>query len=360
VRRACLLLLALLLLPGTADAHSYSDPALRSVLDEVRPSLPSGVSVALRPSVVDELVLTNSTDVPLEVLGLDGVPFLRVRRGLVEADVAHPDWYRTALPEGAPALPPYARPGAAARWRAVARTGTWSEFDPRVRPPVSVSRELRAAGRRRVVASWSVPLRYGGMPLTATGQVLLEPVRGGLVVAATQVPSGLTVTPLQGELPGLFLRVPAGHDALVLGSDGRPFLSFSAGTVSARLASPSWRADQAARGRTVSGEGWQVVARAQSFSWLDPRLRYPRDAPPDDVVDRRSVLQEWSVPLVLDGTSTELGGTVTWVPRDVAVQALRPAHAVHVRRLLPLVAGAAVLLLGAALLVRRRVRANRG
>ena len=86
MRRAFLLLLAVLLLPGTAEAHSYRDPALRSVLDEVRPALPPGVSVTLQPSVVDELVLSNTTDVPLEVLGRDGAPFLRLRRGLVEAD----------------------------------------------------------------------------------------------------------------------------------------------------------------------------------------------------------------------------------------------------------------------------------
>jgi hypothetical protein len=326
VRRCCLLLLAVLLLPGTADAHSYSDPALRSVLEEVRPALPAGVTVALRPSVVDELVLSNSTDVPLEVLGRDGTPFLRLRRGLVEADVAHPDWYLTALPEGAPDLPAYARSGAPPRWRAVATNGTWSEFDPRVRPPVSVSSALRAAGRRRVVASWSVPLRYGGEQVTAAGQVLLEPVRGGLVVATSHVPASLTATPLQGELPGLFLRVPTGRTAVVLGSDGQPFLSFGAGTVRARVASPSWRADQQARGRAVTGSGWAVVARAQSFSWLDPRLRYPRDVPPDDVVGRQSVVQRWAVPLVLDGARTEIAGTVTWVPRADALRSLHPVR----------------------------------
>lgn len=351
MRRLCLLLLAVLALPGTADAHSYRDPALRSVLDEVRPALPQGVSVTLRPSVVDELVLSNRTDVPLEVLGRDGAPFLRLRRGLVEADVAHPDWYLTALPEGAPDLPSYARTGAPARWLRVATTGTWSEFDPRVRPPVSVSKELRAAGRRRVVAAWSVPLRYGGAPLSATGQVLLEPVRGGLVVATAEVPAGLTATPLQGELPGLFLRVPEGHRAVVLGTDGRPFLAFADGAVRARVASPSWRADQQARGRTVSGTGWAVVARAQSFSWLDPRLRYPRDVPPDDLVGRRSVVQRWAVPVLLDGVPAHLTGTVTWVPRAEGVNAVlgsRDDGAAHRRRLLVGLGAGALLLLAAA------------
>jgi hypothetical protein len=357
VRRAFLLLLAVLLLPGTAEAHSYRDPALRSVLDEVRPALPAGVSVTLQPSVVDELVLSNTTDVPLEVLGRDGAPFLRLRRGLVEADVAHPDWYLTALPEGAPDLPAFARTGAPARWRTVATTGTWSEFDPRVRPPVTVSSELRAAGRRRVLTSWSVPLRYGGAAVAVTGQVLLEPVRGGLVVATSRVPAGLTATPLQGELPGLFLRVPAGRTAVVLGTDGQPFLSFAGGTVRARVASPSWRADQRARGREVTGTGWVVVARAPSYSWLDPRLRYPRDVPPEDVVGRTSVVQRWAVPVLLDGARTEVSGTVTWVPRADALRALRPAQPSGVRHRGWLLLGVVAALLGglgAVLVIRRR------
>jgi hypothetical protein len=362
VRRVSLLLLAVLLLPGTAGAHSYRDPALRSVLDEVRPALPAGVTVALQPSVVDELVLSNSTAVPLEVLGRDGAPFLRLRRGLVEADVAHPDWYLTALPEGAPDIPAFAHAGAPARWRAVATTGTWSEFDPRVRPPVTVSSELRAAGRRRVLTSWSVPLRYGGAPVTVTGQVLLEPVRGGLVVATTEVPAGLTATPLQGELPGLFLRASVGRRVVVLGADGQPFLSFADGVVQARVASPSWQADQRARGREVTGTGWVVVARAPSYSWLDPRLRYPRDVPPEDVVGRRSVVQRWAVPVLLDGVRTEVTGTVTWVPRADALRALRPAHEGRTSHLGWLVLGVVAALLGGlttVVVIRRRPAVRR-
>ena len=323
MRRALLLLLALCLIPTPADAHSYQDPALRSVLDGVRPGLPAGVSVALQPSVVDALVLTNTTATSLEVLGRDGRPFLRVGGGRVEADLAHPDWYLTALPEGAPDLPSYARPGATPKWALVTRGSTWSEFDPRVRPVVTVTPELRAAGTERVLATWSVPLRYGGKPVSAAGHVLLSPVLGGLVVAATDVPAGLTATPLQGELPGLFVRVPVGREAVVLGTDGLPFLRFSGGAVQANRASPSWRVDQQARGRAVVGTGWTTVARSQSYSWLDGRLRYPHDVPPAEVVRRRSVVQRWAVPVLLDGRRTQVAGTVTWVPRADALRDLR-------------------------------------
>lgn len=355
MRRAVLSLLVVLLVPGTAVAHSYSDPALRSVLDEVRPGLPPGVEIALLPSVVDELVLTNRTTVPLEVLGRDGRPFLRVRHFLVEANLANPDWYLTALPEGAPVLPASAHAGAAPRWAVVGHDGTWSEFDPRAHPPVTVTPELRAAGRSRIVAAWSIPLRYGGVPLAATGHVLLEPVRGGLVVATTSAPSGVTATPLQGELPGLFVGVPVGHDLVVLGSDGAPFLRFAGGVVRVRTASPSWRADQRARGRAVVDSGWATVARTPAYSWLEPRLRYERDVPPDNLVDRRSVVRRWSVPVVLDGARTTLQGTVTWVPRAEGLRAVRPDRAPQQRRW-PWVAAGLVGACVALLVVRRVIR----
>ena len=47
MRRVLPLLLAALLLPGTADAHSYRDPALRSVLIEVTTALSDAVTEAL-------------------------------------------------------------------------------------------------------------------------------------------------------------------------------------------------------------------------------------------------------------------------------------------------------------------------
>jgi hypothetical protein len=361
VRRPLLVLVAvtaLLALPVPAGAHSYADPSLLTVLDEVRPALPAGASVALAPSVVDTLVVTNAGPAPLDVLGPDGRPYLRVSAAGVLANVAHPWWFTTAVPEGGPAVPASARLGAAPRWARVSREPTWSVFDPRVRPPVEVTRELREQGRELVLTTWTLPLRYDGKPAEATGHVLLSPVRGGLVVAVTERPAGLEATALQGGLPGLLLRVPAGGEVVVLGRDGAPFLRFAGGRVLARRESPSWRADQQARGRAVSGSGWAEVARGQVHSWLEPRLRYPRDVPPDDVVGRTSVVRRWEVPLRVDGSVAWLRGTVTWVPRAEGVRAVQPGRAREERDLPLWTAGlVAVSVAGAGVaLVRRRGR----
>lgn len=353
--RALLLVLLLVpVLPGRA--HSYRDPALRTVLDGVAPALPAGVSVSVRPSVLDELVLTNPTPVPLEVLGADGEPFLRVSADGVLADLASPDWYRTAVPEGSPALAPYAVPGAPPRWARVSSAATWSEFDPRLRPEVQVPAEVRSAGEERVVAAWSVPLRYGGKPARAQGHVLFSPVRGGLVVAVTGTPPALTATALQGELPGLFVRVQPGHRVEVAGADGRPFLRLADGTVLASRSSPTWRADRAARGRAVSGTGWEPVGTGGTFSWLDGRLRYPHDQPPPDQLGRQAVVQRWSIPVTVDGVPALLRGTVTWVPRADALRQVLPAGRDATRWPVPVVVGVAGLVVLLVLLAQRARR----
>jgi hypothetical protein len=319
MRRLLALLLGIALCASVAEAHSYQDPALQTVLDEVRPGLPAGASVSVRAGVLDELVLTNTTAAPLDVLGADGLPFLQVSASGVLANLNHPDWYATGVPEGSPALPAFARPGAQPRWARVSNGSSWSEFDPRIRPAVTVTPELRKAGQQRVLATWQVPLRYGGQPRVATGHVLLSPVRGGLVVAVTAAPPRLTATALQGELPGLFLRVPADTSVEVTGRDGLPFLRFAGGRVLANAASLTWREDQRARGHLVTGTGtgtgWEVVGRGLTQSWLDSRLRYPADVPPEDVVGRRTVVQAWRVPVVVGGVPSAITGTVTWVPR---------------------------------------------
>lgn len=363
---------ALLLGAAPALAHSYADPALTTVLDGVQPSvLPASVVVAVRPSVVDELVVSNPTVIPLDVVAVGGEPFLRVDRTGVLANLASPDWYLTGNPEGG-AVPPADvlrdKGKAAPRWARVSRVGTWAEFDPRLHPPTTVSPQQRAAAKDLVVATWRIPLRYGSTPLAATGHVSFTPIRGGFVTAVTAAPKGIVANALQGELPGVLLQVPAGRTVVVLGAQGEPFLRFSAGAVEANTSSPSWVADQRARGNAVppaggtAGVHWQRVAAAPSFSWLDSRLRYPADQPPADVVARSSasVVRRWSVPLIVDGTAAALDGTDTWVPRAVATRqitgepSVAPAARHRTGLLLGGLTGLVLVAVAAGLAVRRR------
>ena len=155
-----------------------------------------------------------------------------------------------------------------------------------------------------------------------------SPVRGALSVTVTTRPDGLTVEALQGRLPGLFVRVPPGRTLVVQGRDGQPFLRFGAAGVQANVASSSWAQDQRARGQAGTAapdpDGWLAVATGATYSWLDARLRYPQDLPSRGVLawETPSVVQDWAVPVTLDGVAATIGGTVTWVPRAVALQQL--------------------------------------
>lgn len=326
IRRLCMIAVAFVLLPTVAHAHSYADPALATVFVGLQPvELPAGVTVAVRPSVVDELVVSNTTTTPLEVLALGGEPFLRISAAGVEANLASPDWYSTGTPEGGAPVPGQVqRDGGKGqpRWVKVSSGSTWSEFDSRLRPPVEVSPQVRAAGKDRMLASWQIPLRYGSVRTAATGQIVFTPVRGGLVVAVTRSP--VTVTVLQGKLPGLFLRAAPGEEVVVQGKDGVPFLRFSKGRVEANTVSASWREDQQARGLRVRAAGWVTVGEGGTYSWLDARLRYPRDLPPDDLLTKGGEVQRWAVPVTVGGATGSIEGAITWVPRSAALKALRP------------------------------------
>ncbi len=368
-----MLLCGLSLGAAPAQAHGLGDPAVRTVLDGVRPALPVGVGVGVRPSVVDELVLTNSTPVAMEVLARGGEAFLRLSSSGVQANLASPDWYTTGNPEGGAPVPPGVRGGRSTpRFVRVSALSTWAEFDPRLHPPVTVLPAARAARTDSVLGSWTVPLTYGGKPYEVRGHVLFSPIRGGFVVLTRPAPAGLQVAPLQGELPGLFLRAPKGHVLVVQGRGGEPFLRFDADGVQANTASASWVEDQRARGRPVPvgtrGVHFVRVGSSTTYSWLEPRLRYPFDVPSPAVLARplATTVQHWTVPLTLDGSPSALTGTVQWVPRALATRQLRGPSATRSEgssRGTTVAVGAVTALavaVGLVLLLRRRVRRRPG
>jgi hypothetical protein len=322
---AVLAAVGLVVTAPVASAHSYADPALRTVLDGIAPSaLPDGVTVSVVPSVVDELVVSNPTSTPLEVLALGGEPFLRISSAGVQANLASPDWYTTATPEGGPVPPADVvrdKGKGAARWALVSKASAWSEFDSRLHPPATPTAEQRRAGKEAALAVWRIPLRYGSVTTAATGHVLFSPIRGGLTVAVANAPEGVTANALQGELPGLFLRVPAGKAVVVEGRDGLPYLRFRGGLVEASTSSRTYVEDQEARGRTPEPVGrWTQVGRGLSYSWLDGRLRFPTDLPSEQVLGRStpSVVGQWTVPVTVGGAPA----VISWVPRAVALAAV--------------------------------------
>ncbi len=311
--------------------------------------------VQVAAGVAAQLVADNPTDQVLEVLGDSGRPFLRLSRAGVQGDLASPDLLASDDPAGAG--------GAGSpvpRWALLSRGSSWGWFDHRLHPADLPAPRDRTRTAR--LAAWTVPLRYGGSPVTLSGEVRFVPLRGTLQVSVDPPPDGVQAQVLQGRLPGLLMTAAEGSDVVVLGSDGEPFLELGRSS-RVNVRSRTHVEDQQARGQDVEPAAAAPVYQplpGPSHSWLDPRLAYAPAAPPDDVVraGRTAVLSRWEVPVVVGGVRQALTGEVRWVPSADLERDLRTAAPAEQGRRVPpvlvLVAAVVTGLAAAVLLLRRR------
>ena len=350
-----LVLLVALAGPAPALAHE-SDPRIVTTLTEVVPALPEDVVVQVQAGIATQLVADNPTDAPLEVLGRDGRAFLRLSAAGVFADVATEDFFTTSNPNGAaPARAAQATP----RWVRISAGSSWGWYDHRLHPAAAVAPEDDERPTR--LGEFGVPLRYGGTSVAVRGRVDFRPLLGSFLVSADPAPTGLSVQALPGRLPGVFLTAPAG--TTVLGRDGEPFLRFTPAGVEVNTRSRTHVEDRAARGELVEppapGAAFRLVAPgARAYTWLDARLRYPDDLPPQDVLraGEPTVVRSWEVPVQVGGAAEQLTGDVTWVPEaSAAAQVSGRSPDSGDGLLLPLLGGGALLvLLCAGVAVRNR------
>ena len=357
---AALALLLVPVLPAVPAAAHEADPRIVTVVDAVEPALPGDVVVQVQANVAAQLVVRNPTGTPLEVLGEGDRAFLRISRAGVEADVASADFFTTSNPNGAA---PRRAPGPP-KWVRISRVDSWGWYDHRLHPAAAQAPadEQRAAR----LAQWRVPLRYGDRAVAVRGTGEFRPLLGAFTVQATAPPTGLQVQALPGRLPGVFLSNPQRTPLTVLGRDGEPFLRFTARGVEVNERSRTHVEDRQARGAAAGPPGtepaFRLVAPGRtSYTWLDARLRYPEQLPPERVLraDEPTVVGRWEVPVELAGQRTALRGTVTWVPEASAARlaggAAEPEPGAPV---LPLALGAAGLaVLGGAVVMLRLRRA---
>jgi hypothetical protein len=120
---------------------------------------------------------------------------------------------------------------------------------------------------------------------------------------------GVRARVIGGDLK-LELAVSGGHDVVVLGLEGEPFLRFTAAGVAANAASPTaWSTGVVARADAVkpaAGPVWRRVSSGHTYAWHENRLR-PRPSVPGGGATPRRVAP-WSIPLLVDGRRTRLGG----------------------------------------------------
>lgn len=354
-----LLLLVGLLAAAPAAAHE-ADPRVVTTLDEVVPPLPPDVVVQVQAGIATQLVASNPTSTPLEVVSSSGRAFLRLSSAGVLADLGTEEFFTTSNPNGA--APRSAQDGPP-RWVQVSRGSSWGWYDHRLHPeepaaPQDEQREARLGG-------FEVPLRYGSSEVVVRGTIRFRPLLGSFLVSADPGPAGLAVQALPGRLPGVFLSAPAGVDVAVSGRDGEPFLRITAAGVEVNERSRTHVEDRQARGEAAgppsTTPAFRLVAPgARSYTWLDARLRYPDDLPPEPALraDGPTRLEQWQVPVQVDGRAAALTGAISWVPEAAAAAQVSGRADVDEGqgRLLPLLGGGALLVLVTAVLAVRRRR----
>lgn len=155
----------------------------------------------------------------------------------------------------------------------------------------------------------------------------------------------------------LILRVEQGHEVLVPGyeddPDAAPYLRIDAdGNVFVNRRSPAAYLNAARYGSrdvTIPPDvdpqappAWEQVASGGTYAWHDHRVHWMSPSLPRQVDPEAGTTQEvmdWQVPIVVDGESVVVSGTLEWLPSRSAV--------------IPWLV-VAVVLLGLGLLIHRR------
>ena len=359
-RLAVSFVLFLALSPGAVSAHQL-DPSLRIVLDSVTPQLPGDVVIQARVSVAEQLVVANPTSTVLEVDADTGEPFLRVSSAGVFANEQSNFWYVSLAPFGL--AQNVVAPGAQPDWVQVSANYEWGWFDHRLHPSaLSVSPAMRSAGKRAVVSTWTVKMRYGDEFVDVSGHIEFDPILGAIVPRLTSSPTpvpGLQAVVLPGPVPGVFLSNTSTSAVTVLGASGEPFLRLGPSDAEVNVLSPTWVdnlqvqdlpptiADPSAPPR------WTKVADVPRFGWIDYRLAYPDSRPPDSVAHGSKVvtLVTWSIPLETSAGPSSLEGVTEWQPNGSGLPAIAAQS-----RITPLISLGLLVLAVAGYLAFRRVR----
>ena len=142
------------------------------------------------------------------------------------------------------------------------------------------------------------------------------------------------------------LRARGGHEVVVLGNQGEPYLRFSAdGTVAENRKSPDTYANADRYGEVDPPAGidasaapvWQRVASDGVYAWHDHRIHLMSRGRPSDVRPGDAVMR-WRLPLQVDGRDVTVQGVLrlerpeAWWPWAVLVGAVALAVFVAGRR----------------------------
>jgi hypothetical protein len=122
----------------------------------------------------------------------------------------------------------------------------------------------------------------------------------------------------------LLLQNAARADVVVLDYRQKPYIHAAPdGTVSVNTNSEAYylNEDRTGQAPVPTGLGsqpaWKLVTRNGRYDWHDHRIHWMGTGDPPNLKDKgvRTKIDDWSVPLRVNGKAGAISGTLTWVPR---------------------------------------------
>jgi hypothetical protein len=123
----------------------------------------------------------------------------------------------------------------------------------------------------------------------------------------------------------LLLNDAARADVMVLDYQQKPYIHAATdGTVAVNTNSEAYYLNEDRFGQSAVPKGlgpqpaWKVVSRNGRYDWHDHRIHWMGTGDPPQLKDKgvRTKIDDWTVPLRVNGKAGAISGSLTWVPKS--------------------------------------------
>jgi hypothetical protein len=145
-----------------------------------------------------------------------------------------------------------------------------------------------------------------------------------LVTSVTPTVKGVDVSVLNFD-DRLLMHNTSGQDITILDYQNKPYAQLlKDGTVQVNTNSEAYYLNEDRLGETSVPAGlgsepkWKQLSRSSRFEWHDHRAHWMGKSDPPNLKDKnvKTKIDDWTVPIQVDGTKGTIAGTLTWVPLD--------------------------------------------
>ena len=145
-----------------------------------------------------------------------------------------------------------------------------------------------------------------------------------LVTSVTPATKGVDVSVLNFD-DRLLMHNTSGKDVLILDYKNQPYAQLLAnGTVQVNKNSEAYYLNEDRTGETTvppnlpTTPEWTTVSRSSRFEWHDHRMHWMGTTDPPNLKDKsvKTKIDDWTVPMEVDGQKATISGTLTWMPLE--------------------------------------------